>query len=137
MKFLRNFTFRHFEFFAPKLEDILYQKVWKWFNFRAKIPDFDLQLNLQKLWKGGKSQFWQTLHLHIWIFAPKLEDILEYFIQKSIKIIEFSCQKSIFWPKIELKTLEKSQFQGSKMRNSFIFWHFKFKIFCQIGFKII
>ena len=46
--------------------------------------------------KSPKTQFWQSFTFrHIWIFAPKLEVILEYFV-------EFSCQKSRFWPKIGL-----------------------------------
>ena len=103
----------------------------------SKPPDFyistdhhDLKIKLfQKAKKSSKKcsniQFWQNFNSrNIWIFAPKLENILKYFIQKKLK-------NWIFIPKIQickLNFLTKIEVWNSvrqeviqKFLNSFIF----------------
>ena len=80
-----------------------------------------------------KIQFWQNFTLkHNLNFYAKI------FILKSIKKLNFRA-KNLNRPKIRLKNYSKNPIlinfpdENSKFCN--FFWHFKFKIFCQIWFK--
>ena len=72
-------------------------------------------------------------------FCAKIGRHSSIFHPKQYQIIDFSCQKSTFWPKIELKKYRKkpilTNFRGQKFKVYQFFWHFEFKILCQIGFK--
>ena len=119
--------------FAPKSDDFLEYfilKRIKKINFHAKNLDFDPKLNLQNI---QKSQYWpKTLLLsrHTWIFAPKSEDILEYFILKRIKKLNFHAKNLDFDPKLNLQNIEKMSLSliGNEKSRRF-FWIFQpFKV---------
>ena len=86
-----------------------------------------------------KNQFWHNFTFrHIWILPPKLEGILEHFILKSIKLLNFHAKNQDFDPKSDLKNVEKKLISTNfwtKTRNYWIFCNLRFKIFCQIVFK--
>ena len=76
----------------------------KWLSLLLPIFFCLLKHTILKIWfLSKKFNFGKTLLWDIFkFFAPKFQDILEYFIQKGHQKIEFSCQKSRFSPKIGL-----------------------------------
>ena len=57
--------------------------------------------------------------------------MLEYFVQKGIKYLNFSAKNLDFEPKLNLT----KRWKKPKFEKYFIFGHFQFKIFYQIVFQ--
>ena len=76
--------------------------------------------------KKIKNQFWPNFTFRqFWIFAPKLENIFEYFIPKKVSndliFVPKNLDFDVFDPKLNLQKIEKSQ----KIRNSGFFFCLK------------
>ena len=108
-KFNFDETFGHILNFALQLEDILKYfmlKRIKHLNFRIKNIDFDEKLHIGK--KTIFDQFFsQNSKFFFYSFkfrsiAPKLKDILEYFMRKSIKHLSFHAKNMDFDTKLHV-----------------------------------
>ena len=96
-----------------------------------------------------KNQFWHNFTFRH-ILAPKLEGILEHFILKSIKLLNFHAKNQDFDPKSDLKNVEKKLIstnfwtKTTKLLNFFaildskysvkLYSNTKFKVFLKLNF---
>mgnify|MGYP001432520541 CR=1 FL=1 len=90
-------------------------------------PHQQLELFSEPFRLGG-SHHLMIGDLQIILFAPKLEDILEYFILKNMKDFNFPFKNQNFDLKLNIQNFEKKRFENSEFVD---FWgHFKLKMFC-------